>query len=243
MSDLPHPDAEIERALVVMAHPDDVDFGAAGTVCGWTAAGIHVTYCLVTDGQAGGFDPSISRTDMAQMRRREQTAAAALVGVTDLHFLGYIDGSVQMSQDLRRDISRVIRQVKPQRMLIQSPDRNYARIGISHPDHLAAGATALAAIYPDARNPFAHPELLHDEGLEPWSVPETWLMGSPTPNHWVDITEHLDTKFAAIESHATQLPEPGAMRERLTQALAMQAAAAGLPEGHYAEAFQVIDTR
>lgn len=180
---------------------------------------------------------------MAQMRRREQTAAAALVGVTDLHFLGYIDGSVQMSQDLRRDISRVIRQVKPQRMLIQSPDRNYMRIGISHPDHLAAGATALAAIYPDARNPFAHPELLADEALEPWSVPETWLMGSPTPNHWVDVTEHLETKFAAIESHRTQLPEPHAMRERLTQSLAMQATNAGLPEGRYAEAFQVIDTR
>src|SRR5690606_4195968 len=105
---------QIERALVVTAHPDDVDFGAAGTVANLTDAGVEITYCLVTDGQAGGFDDSISRREMAAIRREEQTKAAAEVGVTDLVFLGHMDGEVQFSMELRHEISRVIRQVRPQ---------------------------------------------------------------------------------------------------------------------------------
>ncbi len=181
----------VERVLVVMAHPDDVDFGAAGTVAQWTKAGISVTYGIVTDGDAGGFDPSVPRSQIPAIRRAEQRAAAAEIGVSDVHFLGYRDGDVSVTQDLRRDISRLIRQVRPQRMLIQSPDRNWDRIPASHPDHLATGEAAIRAIYPDARNPFAHPELLQDEGLQDWVVPEVWLMASPTPNHYVDVTESV----------------------------------------------------
>ena len=106
--------SEIERALVVMAHPDDVDFGAAGTVATMTDLGIEVVYCIVTDGQAGGFDPSIPRDEMASIRRQEQTKAAAEVGVTDIHFLGRMDGTVEVDLDLRCDLARVIRQVRPQ---------------------------------------------------------------------------------------------------------------------------------
>lgn len=145
---------EIDRLLVVMAHPDDVDFGSAGTMATLTALGVHVTYCLVTDGDAGGSDRSITRTEMASMRRKEQTAAAAVVGVHDLVFLGHPDGRVVADLALRRDISRVIRQVRPQVVLCQSPDRNLDRIFASHPDHLAAGEAALCAVYPDSRNPF-----------------------------------------------------------------------------------------
>src|SRR3954454_7441733 len=147
-------DAEIQRALVITAHPDDVDFGAAGTVATWTDAGVKVTYCVVTDGDAGGFDVAVPRDRIGQIRQEEQRAAAAEVGVSDVVFLGYPDGRLEMSFDLRRDIARVIREVQPQRVFCQSPQRNMVRIPASHPDHLAAGEATLCAIYPDARNPF-----------------------------------------------------------------------------------------
>ena len=157
-------DSEIQRILVVAAHPDDVDFSAAGTIALWTYAGIGVTYCVVTDGDAGGHDESVSRPAMAQLRRAEQTAAAKHVGVDDLRFLGYPDGQVEATLGLRRDLARMIRQVRPDRLVCPSPERNYARLGISHPDHRAVGSAALDAVYPDARNPFAFPELLAGEG-------------------------------------------------------------------------------
>jgi LmbE family N-acetylglucosaminyl deacetylase len=235
-------DAAIERILVVTAHPDDVDFGAAGTVATWTKAGFAVTYCIVTNGDAGGFDPEVPRGDIAGIRQGEQRAAAAEVGVTDVRFLGYPDGRVTPSLELRRDISRVIRDVRPQRLLTQSPQRNYERIYASHPDHLATGEAALCAVYPDARNPFAHPELATD-GYEAWSVAETWLMASPGAGHVVDVTDVYDTKLAALRRHVSQLPGvPGELDAMLRGWLGMNAKAAGLPEGRLAEAFQILDT-
>src|SRR5580765_5048827 len=140
----------IERVLVVTAHPDDVDFGFAGMVATMTDAGIEVTYCIVTDGDAGGSETGIPRVEMAPKRREEQTAAAAVVGVHELHFLGYPDGRVETSLDLRRDISRVIRQACPHRVMMQSPVRNWDRVYASHPDHLATAEAAIAAVYPDS---------------------------------------------------------------------------------------------
>ncbi len=166
----------VERILVVTAHPDDVDFGFAGSVAQFTDAGIDVTYCIVTDGDAGGAETGTPREEMAPLRRDEQTAAAAVVGVHDLRFLGYPDGRVESTLDLRRDISRVIRDVRPQRVMGQSPERNLDRIYASHPDHLAVGDATLCAVYPDARNRWAHPEL-EAEGWEPWAVDETWIGG------------------------------------------------------------------
>jgi LmbE family N-acetylglucosaminyl deacetylase len=147
-----------------------------------------------------------------------------------------------VSHELRRDISRLIRQVRPQRMLIQSPDRNWNRIPASHPDHLAAGEAAICSVYPDARNPFAHPSLLLDEGLEAWSVPEVWLMASPTPDHYVDVTDTFPAKMAAIRAHASQLPAPDEIEDRVRQWLEMAAEQGGLPAGRLAEAFQVVAT-
>lgn len=232
---------EVERILVVMAHPDDVDFGAAGTVAQWTKSGISVSYGVVTDGDAGGFDPAVPRQDIPDIRRREQRQAAAEIGVHDVHFLGYRDGDVSVTQDLRRDISRLIRQVRPQRMLIQSPDRNWDRIPASHPDHLAAGEAAMRAIYPDARNPFAHPTLLQDEGLQDWVVPEVWLMASPTPNHYVDVTDTFEDKMRAIHAHVSQLPAPDQVEARVRTWLTAAAYDAGLPDGRLAESFQVVN--
>jgi LmbE family N-acetylglucosaminyl deacetylase len=179
---------------------------------------------------------------MAALRRAEQTAAAECVGVTDLHFLGHPDGSVQASIELRRDISRVIREVRPQRVVCQSPQRNYQRIYASHPDHLAAGEAALCAVYPDARNLFAHPELLDDEGLEPWTVPEVWMMTSSDVNVHVDITDAIDRKVKALLSHTSQIADADAIDNLIRQWGASVAKGLGLSEGAFAEAFQRIDT-
>lgn len=233
--------SDIERMLVVVAHPDDVDFGSAGTMACLAAKGVHITYCLVTDGDAGGFDPSISRLEMAAIRRKEQTAAAATVGVHDLVFLGYPDGRVEVTLGLRRDITRVIRQVRPDVVVTQSPERNLDRIFASHPDHLAAGEATLSAVYPDSRNPFAFPELL-EAGHEPWTVPEVWLAGHHAATDAIDVTEYVDLKLQALLCHESQHPDPVAMQERVRGWMSATATAMGLPEGRLAEGFRVVRT-
>ena len=231
----------VERILVVCAHPDDVDFGAAGSVAVWVKAGIEVAYCIVTDGDAGGSDRSISRPDMAVIRRDEQRAAAGEVGVSDVTFLGYPDGRLFPTIELRRDISRQIRLFQPQRLVCQSPDRIWDRIGASHPDHLAAGEASVCAVYPDARNPFAHPELLA-EGLEPFTVPEMWLMAAPDANRAVEITDTFDRKIAALRRHRSQVGEGEWLDERIRTWVQGAGRAAGLGEGRLAELFRVVAT-
>ena len=235
-------DAEVGRALVIAAHPDDVDFGSAGTVARWTDAGIEVVYCVVTDGDAGGSDPSVSRSDLAARRRGEQTEAARQVGVLDLRFLGYPDGQVEATLGLRRDLARVIRQVRPDRVVSPSPERNYVRPGISHPDHRAVGSAALDAVYPDARNPLAFPDLLSAESLEAWTVREVWISGASAPTHYVDVTRTFPRKIAALRAHVSQVSGRDGLEDFLRGRLAWAAAQAGLPEGSLAEGFQVLDT-
>ncbi len=227
--------------LVVTAHPDDVDFGSAGTIAAFTAAGVSVTYCIVTNGDAGGSDRSMPRTEMAALRQDEQRAAAAMVGVDDVRFLGHPDGMVQATIELRRDISRVIRQVRPERVITQSPERNWDFIYASHPDHLAAGEAAVCAVYPDARNPFAHPELLQTEGLEPWTVPELWIMGPGGQGAGVavDTTATLQRKVSALMCHKSQMPDPEGVTQRILAAGSALGELAGLPEGSSAELFRV----
>ena len=230
-----------KRFLAIAAHPDDLDFGCAGTTATLVAAGNEVVYCIVTDGQAGGDDPGVTRADMATLRRAEQTAAAAVVGVTEIHWLGFPDGAVEANLRLRREISRVIRIVKPDVVITQSPIRNLDRIYSAHPDHLASGEATMCAVYPDARNMFAFPELL-DAGFEPHSVPEVWIMGGPNADHYVDTTEVIDTKIAALLCHKSQISDPVRMQEMLPQWGRDVAAQGGLPEGRLAESFRRVDT-
>jgi LmbE family N-acetylglucosaminyl deacetylase len=226
-----------ERILVITAHPDDVDFGAAGSVATWTDAGSHVTYCIVTDGDAGGFDPAVPRDRIPAIRRAEQEAAAAEVGVKDVIFLGYPDGRVEATLELRRDLARVIREVRPQRVVTQSPERLWDRVFASHPDHLAAGEAAICAVYPDARNPFAFPELAA-AGLEAHVVEELWLMASPRSDTFVDVTDTFDKKLAALRSHVSQETDRnGQLAEMIRGWLTLNAQSAGLPEGRLAESF------
>jgi LmbE family N-acetylglucosaminyl deacetylase len=231
--------ANVRSALVITAHPDDVDFGAAGTVAVWTAAGIEVSYCVCTSGESSG-DGSAGT---GAVREAEQRAAAACVGVRDVTFLRYPDGAVEPSLALRRDITSVIRRVRPDRVLTWSPEINWDRVATTHPDHRAVGTAAFAAVYPDARNPHAHRALLTDEGLEPWTVGELWLCDPPSTllNHAVDVTETFDKKMAALRSHASQVG--AGLEENLREHFGEVAASFGLGEERLAEAFQVVDTR
>jgi LmbE family N-acetylglucosaminyl deacetylase len=232
---------DVARALVVTAHPDDVDFGAAATIAGWTRAGIEVAYCICTSGDAGGFDDT-PRDEMGPLREAEQRAAAAVLGVQDVRFLRYPDGRLTPSIELRRDISREIRRFRPDRVLTQSPEIWWRRLGASHPDHRAVGEAALAAVYPDARNPYAHPELLADEGLKAWSVGELWIMGAPDErvDHVVDVTGTIDAKIAALREHHSQTAHMDDLETLIHTWHAGWAKRFDLPDGRLAEAFQVV---
>lgn len=218
------------------AHPDDADFGAAGTIATWTKAGIEVTLLCVTHGEQGAR-PEADISQIPALREREQRAASAEVGVTDVRFLdGHRDGWVEPSFALQRDIVRVIRDVRPQRVLCQSPERWYERLPASHPDHLAAGEATVRACYPAAENPFAWPEL----GLDFWHVGEIWLMAHPTPTHAVDVTDVFDRKVAALRRHASQTGHRDNLDEFLRGWSVVVAERFGLDEGRLAEAFAVV---
>lgn len=233
------------RILVVTAHPDDVDFGAGGSVAVWVAEGHEVAYCVCTSGEAGEAPADVPRPDVPALREREQRAAAAVLGVSDITFLGHVDGRLQPTLELRRDISRVIRRVRPDRVVAQSPDRVWDRIYASHPDHLAAGQATVAAVYPDARNAYAHVELLA-EGFEPWGVPELYVMGLRSDGAqpvYLDITEAVDKKLGALRAHLSQTGNMPDLEERIRGWGAMVAKAGDLAEGRLAEAFGRVDTR
>jgi len=237
----PLPDSEIKRVLVVMAHPDDCDFGAGGTIAQWTSQGIEVSYCIITNGDQGGEESGIPVEEMAKVRQQEQRDAGRALGVTEITYLNYRDGWLMPSIELRKEIVKAIRIAKPDRMVVQSPERNWERIYSSHPDHLAAGETAIQAVYPDARNPFAFPELKAAR-LEPWRVREVWITGSPTPNHFVDITETFSKKMAALHAHVSQTAHNKELENMVRSWGERNAEANGLAQGRVAEIFKVIST-
>jgi LmbE family N-acetylglucosaminyl deacetylase len=237
----PPPSATVERVLCVCAHPDDVDFGCAGTVARWVDDGLAVVYLIVTRGEAGGFDEAVARATIPGIREAEQRAAARAVGVEVVDFLdGYRDGTVTPSLDLRRDITGAIRRHRPDRVVTNAPLRRWDRIaGPSHPDHLAVGEAVTCAVYPDARNPFAYAEL---RDLPPWTVGEVWYFGGPSPDHMVDITATWDRKLAALRAHASQTAHHDDLAALLRPRHTTYARAAGLPDDAVAEAYSVIRT-
>src|SRR5262245_50154867 len=228
------------RALVIVAHPDDIDFGIAGTVATLTDAGTSVHYALATSGEAGPPEEA-DRATVKELREREQRAAAAAVGVNEVRFLGLPDGHLVSGLDLRRALVRVIRDVRPDLVLAQSPERRYDRIYASHPDHLAVGEATLAAVYPDARNPHAHTELLA-EGLAPHTVSEVWIAHLEPPDVFVDITDAFDRKVAALSSHTSQVGWIEDVDGFLRGWAAAQTKLYGLPEGRLTESFRRVVT-
>ena len=169
-------------------------------------------------------------------------AAGAAIGVTDITFLNYVDGHLEATIELRKDIVRQIRISQPDRIVCQSPERNWDRIGASHPDHLAAGEATIQAVYPDSRNPFAFTDLLEKEGLEPWRVKEIWVSGFAQPDHWVDITDTFDLKMAALHAHASQTAHNKELENMVREWGQRNAGIGGLPEGRIAEAFKIVNT-
>lgn len=231
-----------DRILVITAHPDDVDFGSAGTIRKWTQAGAEVAYCVCTSGESGGAVGE-SAERIGALRQAEQRVAASLVGVNSVTFLEYPDGKLTVSELLRRDITRMIRRFRPRRVVAQSPEINWDMLVTAHPDHRACGEAALAAVYPDSRNPHAHPSLLLDENLSPWVVEELWVTDGPPErrNHAVDVTDTFTAKLAAIRAHRSQTERTTDLEEQVRAYLSEAAARHGLAD-RLAEDFHVIRT-
>lgn len=230
------------RALVIVAHPDDAEFGAAGTVATWTAMGTDVRYLVCTDGASGSSDPAMTRERLRQIREREQRAACAELGVTDVTFLGERDGYLEPSIRARRRIAAEIRRHQPEVVITLNPDVRWSETGyVNHPDHRAVGDLVLHAINPAASTRLWDPTLI-EEGLEPWDVAELWLMSFGEGPELVDITATFDAKIAALRQHASQLsgwdPEPW-MRTLAAERGAQ--ASVGLAEAFTVLRFRVLD--
>ena len=226
---------------MVCAHPDDVDFGAAGTVAALTAAGSTVAYCIITSGEAGSDHLPIGPDELLALREAEQTAAAAEVDVVDVTFLRHPDGRLEVTVPLRGALTEVIRRMQPDVVICQSPQRMLERIFASHPDHLAAGEATLCAVYPDARNPRAFPDQI-DAGLKPHTVREVWMMAHPEPDLRIDVTDTFHRKLAALRAHQSQTGHRDDLEEMLRDWLSAGAVAAGFADGRLAESFKVVTT-
>jgi len=225
----------IQRAMVIVAHPDDAEFGCSATVAKWVSQGIAVTYVVCTDGGAGAADPALTTAELPQRRQDEQRAAAAVLGVSQVEFLGRRDGELVADLELRRDLARLIRRHRPDRVVCPNAVRTYSNVYGNHPDHLAAGQAAMEAIYPTSRNPRAFPELLLNEGLQPHVVREVWVVGTDSPNHAEDVTGFVDRKIEALFQHRSQMGEADEVERRVRQRMRE----AGRPTGlAYAEAFR-----
>ncbi|MFI6013686.1 PIG-L deacetylase family protein [Streptomyces sp. NPDC051243] len=238
---LPLP-GQFPRALVIAAHPDDAEFSFGATVSRLASEGTNVTYVVCTDGSQGSEDREVPAERLRAMRYAEQRAAAARLGVADVIFLGFRDGSLTAGPALRRALTHQIRLHRPQLVLAHQPLRSLVfPIGASHPDHLAAGEATLAAVYPDARNPRAYPELLA-AGLEPHVVDEVWLPGHEHTDLYVDVGEHARRKIEAILCHRSQFAasaDPEADLAWVTDRMRAGGGAAGCA---YAEAFKRVVT-
>jgi LmbE family N-acetylglucosaminyl deacetylase len=203
-----------DRVLVVMAHPDDAEFGCGGTIARWAAAGKEINYLLCTSGDKGSSDLDMPPYKLAQTRRTEQINAAHALGARDVVFLGYEDGTLRNTLELRRDIVREIRRFKPDAVICQDPTMRFGgNRYINHPDHRAAGDACLDAVYPSARDPHVFPELLV-ENLLPHKVREVFMSTQQDPDVWIDITECFERKLAGLHEHTSQV---GARWEQVQQ--------------------------
>ena len=198
-------DLEIERAMVIYAHPDDAEFSVAGTVAKWAKAGVEVTYCMVTNGASGSDDPKMTRDKLRDIRYAEQRKAAKILGVKHVVFLGYEDGYLYPTLEVRRDVARQVRIHKPDVILTMDPTYRVGEGYVNHPDHIAAGEVALRTINPDASTRQMFPELWNDEKLEPHKPKALFLAAFGGVGTVVDVSETMDTKIKALLVHGSQL--------------------------------------
>jgi LmbE family N-acetylglucosaminyl deacetylase len=225
----------IDRVMVITAHPDDSEFGAGGTVARWVKEGREVSYCIVTNGNKGSSDRTMTPERLAVIRAEEQRNAARVLGVERVIFLGYPDGEVEDTRDLRRDVSREIRRVRPDLVVCQNPNRTY-NLGASHRDHRTVGGVVIDCVYPLARDHLAFPELMPE--FEPHKVREVYVMQWREPHVIVDITDTMDLKIKALACHASQFADFAAVEKRVRD----RNRELGTPSGRaYAETFDRIE--
>jgi len=205
-----------QKILVILAHPDDPEFFCGATLARWAAAGHTIHYCLITCGDKGAPEGDYHPDELCAGRVEEQNAAASVLGVKKVRFLNYPDGYVVADIALRKEITRVIRQEKPDILVTCDPLLLYSFGGtrINHPDHRAAGQVVLDAVFPAAGNRLFFPELL-DEGLEPHTPREVWVSIPQESNVSLDVTEFWDTKIRALYEHKSQIGEPAKLAERM----------------------------
>ena len=224
----------IERALVVTAHPDEAEFGAAGTIAKLVRDGCEVAYVIVTNGDKGSGDRSMTPERLARIREDEQRNAARTLGVEQVRFLGYEDGEVEDTRDLRREVAREIRRFRPDLVICQNPARTY-NLGASHRDHRVVGGVALDCVYPLARDHMAFPELMPE--FEPHKVREVYVMQWEQPQLIVDIGDVFDLKIKALACHQSQFADFAAVEARVRE----RAGELGKPKGYaYAETFDHV---
>lgn len=204
------------RAMIITAHPDDTEYLTAGLVSLWSRGGVEVAYTIVTNGNKGTEDPTVTSDELAHIRACEQQRAAALLGVSDVRFLDYEDGILEPTIDLRCDLTRAIRDWRPDIVATFDPETRFMTEAYpNHPDHRATGDAAVDAIFPAARDRLTFPELL-DEGLEPHKVSEIWLFATHQPDHWIDVEPMWEQKLAALREHSSQI-DPDALEADLRQ--------------------------
>lgn len=238
----PLSETDTKKILIAVAHHDDIEFGIGGSVAKWVKEGAEVVYVIITDGGAGSNTPGIVRSDLTEQRRQEQINAGAALGVTDIRFLGYPDGVLQPTIELRRDLVRIIREVKPDRVVLQDPTTvffgdNY----INHPDHRAAGEATLYSVFPSSESRPIFPELL-EEGFEPHKVKELYVNLTLNPTHFTDVTDFLDAKIAALRCHVSQLGDEKAFEEGALKWIKERSAESGKQAGVGAAEFFKIMT-
>lgn len=227
-----------QHILVVLAHPDDPEFFCGGTLARWCSAGHHVSYCLLTCGDKGTKDRSIDSKELCRIRQAEQRKAAAVIGVKEIRFLEYQDGYLVPDLGLRRDITRVIRQEKPDIVVTCDPTTLfYNNQSINHPDHRAAGQATIDSIFPAARDHLYFIDLLNEEHLEPHFVREVWICGTLESNTVIDVSQYWETKILSLYEHASQIGE----REKLAQRMRDRRTSDSTPEApRYEEKFRRI---
>lgn len=206
-----------QNILVILAHPDDPEFFCGATLARWARAGHSITYCLLTCGDKGSDDPDRPPGDLCADRRAEQEAAARVIGAQAVFFLDHPDGYLVPDLDLRRDVTRVIRRIRPDVLVTCDPQTLFppGSYRLNHPDHRAAGQVVLDAVFPAAGNPHYFPELLRDEGLSPHTPREIWVSLTAQPNVVLDVTDTWDIKIRALKEHRSQIGDPAEFEKRM----------------------------
>ena len=230
------------RVLVVLAHPDDPEFYCGGTVARWTSEGREVVYCLLTRGDKGNDEAGTDPEALAEKRMAEQRAAAKVLGVNEVIFLEHPDGYLTPDLTLRRDVVRIIRQVRPEIIVTCDPTNFFPSDRyINHSDHRAAGQATLDAVFPAAGSGLYFPELLREEGLAPHKVEQVYVAGAQHPNTVVNVTKFFDRKIAALREHASQIPSMEVLEKNLRERMLDADSPPDAPR--YIERFMRIDLR